>query len=113
MDEFVTRLHRIIERFTAEHGLQQAQVEVHLFDGTNYKLAGLSPEPGFGFLTLTPIVEDGDPPLAVVVPVGALRAFEVSVADTDAPLGFAPDETPAAAAAAAPARRARKKEDTR
>jgi hypothetical protein len=51
----------------------------------------LRPEPGFGFLTLVPVPEDGDPQRLLVVPVGALRAFEVSAPDPERPFGFAAD----------------------
>ena len=87
LDELVGRIHRRIESFAEEHGLEQAMVEVELSDGALLRLASLSAEPGYGFLTLVPHPEDGDP-LEVIVPVGAIRQLTLRRAEGESPVGF-------------------------
>ncbi len=53
-DELVSRIHRQIERFAAEAGIERAFVEVELADGARFPLDAMSAEPGFGFVTLRP-----------------------------------------------------------
>ena len=89
LDELVQRLQRIVERFQSEHGLATAEVEIELFDGSRHHLSSLRAEPGFGFLTLVPIDDHGKAPRLLVVPVGAVRAFEVSAPDPERAFGFA------------------------
>jgi hypothetical protein len=91
LDELVARLQRIVERFQEEHGLASAEVEVELFDGSRHHLASMRPEPGFGFLTLVPVDEEGSSPRLLIVPVGALRTFEISAPDPERLFGFAAD----------------------
>ncbi len=104
-DDFVNRLHRKIDRYVERRGNEQAVVEVELADGSNFALHSISPEPGYGFVTLTPYPEDEErpwpqaggeepvPPDEVVVPVGMIRKITLN----DAPerrgrLGFAVPE---------------------
>ncbi|MGL6278468.1 MAG: hypothetical protein ACRC50_02795 [Gaiella sp.] len=82
------RLLRIVDRFRDEHELGQVEVQVELYDGSRLRLSSVSAEPGFGFLTLLPVEEEGEPPRALVVPVGALRVVEISVPDPEQPFGF-------------------------
>ena len=50
--------HRAADRgLPAEHGLERAGVSVELADGSLHRLASLSAEPGFGFVTLCPHCE--------------------------------------------------------
>jgi hypothetical protein len=78
LQEFVERLHRLIERFAAEAGVEQAYVVAELVDGRRFALDALSPEPGFGFLTLHPHADaEDDVPERVVVPVGAIKRIEL------------------------------------
>jgi hypothetical protein len=86
LEDLVTRIHRRIESFAADHGLEQAMVEVELADGSLLRLASLSPEPGYGFLTLVP---HGDEPQELIVPIGAIRQFTLSRAEPASPIGFA------------------------
>lgn len=84
LDEFVTRIVRQIERFAARRGWEQAVVEVQLHDGTRFALHSLSPEPGFGYVTLCPYPEDearpwpragteeAVPPEELILPVGSI-----------------------------------------
>ena len=89
--ELVERLHRRIERFAAEAGVEKAFVVVELADGSRFPLDAISGEPGFGFVTLVPHPEAGedDLPSELIVPVGLLRRIELSRAEEQrAGLGF-------------------------
>jgi hypothetical protein len=88
LDDLVGRIHRRIESFAAEHGLEQAMVEAELTDGSLHRLATLSAEPGYGFLTLVPHAEDGEPQ-ELIVPIGAIRQLTLSRAEPESPVGFA------------------------
>jgi hypothetical protein len=87
VDELVTRIHRRIESFAAEHGLEQAMVEVELSDGALLRLASLSAEPGYGFLTLVPHAGAGEPQ-EVIVPLSAIRQLTLRRAAAESPVGF-------------------------
>ncbi len=90
LEDLVARIHRRIEAFAAEHGLEEAEVEVQLWDGALLRLASLSPEPGSGFLTLVPHSEDtGGEPQELIVPLAAVRQLKLSRVEPDHPLGFA------------------------
>ena len=86
LDDFVAWIHRRIESFAAEHGLDQAMVEVELSDGALLRLASLSPEPGYGFITLVPHGEDGEPQ-ELIVPLGAIRQLTISRAEPERRIG--------------------------
>ncbi len=93
MEDFVDRIHKQVQRFAEEHGVEEASMEVELYDGAVFHVRSLSPEPGFGFVTLRPY-EEHDPEADVVteliVPVGTLR--RITLAATEAPhprFGFA------------------------
>ena len=92
LDEFITRITRIVGAFAAEHGLEQAEVRLELADGSRYAVATLTPEPGFGFFSFTPHGDDGDEPRRVIVPVGVVRSIEVSPPDPERPFGFVVSE---------------------
>jgi hypothetical protein len=92
LDEFVSRLTRMIAAFASEHELEQAEVCVELVDGSRFTLATASAEPGFGFFSLTPYREDEDEPKLLIVPIGAVRSIELSAPDPERPLGFVPAE---------------------
>lgn len=87
LDDLVARIHRRIESFAAEHGLEQAMVEAELSDGALLRLSSLSPEPGYGFLTLVPHPEGGEPQ-ELIVPLGAIRRLTLSRAEPASPVGF-------------------------
>jgi hypothetical protein len=89
LDDLVARILRRVEAFAAEHELEQAMVEVELADGALLRLATIRPDPGYGFLTLVPHTEDGEP-REVVVPVGAVRQLTLSRAEPESPFGFVP-----------------------
>jgi hypothetical protein len=93
LDDLVTRIHRRIESFAQEHGVE-AMVEIELYDGALYRLASLSPEPGYGFLTLVPQSEDGEPQ-ELIVPLGAVRQLTLSPAEAPHRIGFSLPARPA------------------
>ena len=70
LDELVKRIERRIEGFRSEHGLERAGVSVELADGSLHRLASISAEPGFGFITLCPHCDEGEPE-ELIVPIGA------------------------------------------
>jgi hypothetical protein len=85
LEDLVSRIHRRIDAFATEHGLEQAMVEVELVDGALLRLESLSAEPGYGFLTLVP---HGDEPQELIVPIGAIRQLTLSRAEAASPIGF-------------------------
>jgi hypothetical protein len=87
LEDLVARIHRRIEGFASEHALEQAMVEVELTDGALLRLESLSPEPGYGFLTLVPHSVEGEPQ-ELIVPIGAIRQFTLSRAAPESPIGF-------------------------
>ena len=87
LEDLVSRVHRRIQAFADEHGLEQAMVEAELADGSLLRLASISPEPGSGFLTLVPHAEPGEPE-ELVVPIGAIRQLRLSRAEPASPIGF-------------------------
>jgi hypothetical protein len=89
-DEFVERLHRQIERFARERKVEHISVEVELDGGSRFALDTISPEPGFGFVTMRPHPSD-DPeiPDEVVVPIASIRRIELDDAEEQRkPFGF-------------------------
>ena len=88
LDEFVARITRMVGAFTQEHGLEQAEVTIELADGSRHVLATTTAEPGFGFFSFTPHREGGEEPKRVIVPIGAVRAIEISAPDPERPFGF-------------------------
>jgi hypothetical protein len=87
LDDFVARIHRQIEQYTAKHAADRSHVEVELADGERLSLQSLSSEPGFGFLTLSVEGEQ------MIVPVGSIRRITLGPADEDRRPGFAlPEE---------------------
>ena len=88
LDELVARVTRMVAAFAEEHALEQAEVRIELADGSRHIVAALDAEPGFGFLSLTPHGDEGDEPRRVIVPVGWVRAIEISPPDPERPFGF-------------------------
>ena len=92
LDELVGRITRMAASFAREHGLEQAEVQIELFDGSRYVIVAAMPEPGFGFFSFDPHATEGEEPKRIVVPVGAVRAIEISVPDPERPFGFVANE---------------------
>jgi hypothetical protein len=91
LDEFVSRVHRQIARYTETHSADRSHVEIELADGERLTLRSLSSEPGYGFLTLTVHSEDGASEL--IIPVGAIKRIALGPADEARRPGFAlPEE---------------------
>ncbi|MSO96102.1 MAG: hypothetical protein EXQ81_09980 [Thermoleophilia bacterium] len=88
LEEFVNRVVRRIEDFRTEHGLERAGVSVELADGALHRLASISSEPGFGFITLCPHCE-ADEPEELIVPLGAIREIRIAAVEDEQRLGFA------------------------
>ena len=105
LDDFVERVHKQIERYTASHGADRTEVEVELADGRKLTLQALSAEPGYGFVTLAVHSEDDRDPEQVIVPVNAIRQIALGPAEADrARFGFAlPDDGSSKARGAEPA----------
>jgi hypothetical protein len=87
LDELVSRIERRIESFRSEHGLEKAAVSVELADGALHRLATISPEPGFGFVTLCPHCDEGEPE-HIIVPLGAIREIRIGVPEGEHRLGY-------------------------
>jgi hypothetical protein len=87
LDDFVARVHRQIERYTATHTAERSHVEVELADGERFTLRSLSGEPGYGFVTLT--VHADEEAEQLIVPVGAIRRIALGPADEPRRPGFA------------------------
>ena len=101
LEEFIARLYRKIDQFAARRGHEDARVEIELVDGARFVVHSISPEPGFGFVTIAPYPEDEEkpwprapgeepvPPDEVIVPVGSIRRITLNdAADRRPPLGF-------------------------
>lgn len=88
LDEFIGRVTRIISAFAAENELEQAEVRIELADGSRHMVAAIAPEPGFGFFSFTPHIDDGQDPMRVIIPIGVVRSIEVSAPDPERPFGF-------------------------
>jgi hypothetical protein len=94
-DDFVTRVHRQIARFGEAHGLENTMVEIELRDGESHVLDTLSPEPGYGFVTIRPHSRDEGEPAELIVPLGLVAQIRISPAEAEPQFGFAlPEEKP-------------------
>jgi hypothetical protein len=88
LDDLIDRIHRRVEQFARDAGVEHAFVEIELADGARYAVESLSPDPGYGFVTIRPH-PGGDVPGEVIVPVGAIKRIELSRAgEQRAQLGF-------------------------
>jgi hypothetical protein len=84
LDDLIMRIQRRVERFAEQHGIERAAVEVELADGSLLQLDTVSPDPGYGFLTLVPHPEEkGDPPYELVVPVGSIRQVAIRIPEPE------------------------------
>ena len=92
LDEFVSRLGRMVTAFAGDNELEQAEVRIELIDGSRYVVATTSAEPGFGFFSFTPHRDEAGEPRCIIVPIGAVRSIELSAPDPERPFGFVPTE---------------------
>ena len=89
LEELVARIHRRIEAFKETYGFDEVMVSVELVDGALHRLATLSADPGFGFVTLCPHGGDGGEPEELIVPLGAIRELRIGRAEPEHQVGFA------------------------
>ncbi len=87
LDDLVRRIERRIEAFQAEHAVEQVSVDVELHDGSLHRLASISAEPGYGFVTLCPHCDTGEP-RELIVPLGSLVRITLGRAEPEQQLGF-------------------------
>ncbi len=92
LDEFVARITRMVVEFAQEHGLEEAELRIELADGSRYLVATTVADPGFGFFSITPHRIEGEEPRRVIVPIGAVKAIEISAPDLERRVGFTPSE---------------------
>ena len=93
-DDFVERIHRGIARFAEKQGIARAVVVVELLGGSRFTVDSISPDPGYGFVTISPHPEE-DEPGELILPIGAIARIELHVAEEEeSRLGFSlPDTT--------------------
>jgi hypothetical protein len=94
LEQFVERVQRRIAEYAQRHGLEQVAVEVELADGALFHVKEISPEPGFGFLTVCPFPEEGgEPEEELIVPLGSVRRISLGQAEERrARFGFTPPQ---------------------
>ncbi len=85
LEELISRIHRRIEAFAREHGVE-AMVEVELADGSLHRLKSISAEPGFGFVTFRPHADAERHEL--IVPLGAIRQITITEVEPERRVGF-------------------------
>ena len=73
LDQFVEKLHRRVQEFGEREKIERPSVEFELYDGALIAVSAVSPDPGFGFLTITPHPESADDPEELIVPLGSIR----------------------------------------
>ena len=87
-NDLVARVHREIARFTEKRGIPAAVVVVELHGGSRFAVDSISPEPGYGFLTVCPH-PDEDVPGEVILPVSGIARIELHASAEEEPkLGF-------------------------
>ncbi|HUK94173.1 MAG TPA: hypothetical protein VLU96_03865 [Gaiellaceae bacterium] len=86
-DAFVSRVLQRVQAFAEQYG-SQPRVDVDLRDGATVTVRAISPEPGFGFVTLTPHADAEDAVEEWIVPVGAFGRITLSLAEEHEPFGF-------------------------
>jgi hypothetical protein len=95
LEQFVDRLHRQIAAFAEQYAVEQVSVELELYDGALFQVKEISPEPGFGFVTLSPYTEEGgEPEENLIVPLGSVRRIVLGrTAEKVARFGFTPPDS--------------------
>jgi hypothetical protein len=80
-EDLVRRVHRQIERFAEQTGVPRAVVELQLHDGSLFTLDTIAPEPGYGFVTIRPHPEEGEPQQELILPLGTIARIVLSPAE--------------------------------
>ena len=89
LSDFVERVHGRIEEYTRGHAAEKTEVEVQLADGEHVSLQSLSPEPGYGFVTLATHPDDDRESRELIVPVTSIRKIALGPAAAErAQFGF-------------------------
>ena len=113
VEEFLKSVHAQIQSFAVKCQCERAVVEVLLHDGRRLRLRSFSSEPGFGWITLHPVAEDGgdgseeedtDAPIdeALMLPLQSIVRIVMRRPDDEEPprFGFVSPELAADGAAA-------------
>jgi len=87
LDQLVERIQRRAEAFKEAHSLEDVGVEVELHDGSLHRLESIAAEPGFGFVTLIPHPENGEPE-ELIVPLGSVVRIRIGQVEPEQRLGF-------------------------
>jgi len=87
LDQLVERIHRQVEDFRGRHDAADVGVEVELHDGSRHRLATLSAEPGFGFITLNPHADEGEAE-ELIVPIGSVVWIRIGIVEPEQQIGF-------------------------
>ena len=87
LDQLVERIHRRVEEFKDAHDAADVGVEVELHDGSLHRLATISAEPGFGFITLNPHADEGDAE-ELIVPIGSIVRIRIGIVEPEQQIGF-------------------------
>jgi hypothetical protein len=83
-EAFVDRLHRLISQFAEERGVKAPLVQLELSDGARFIIERITPEPGFGMVTVVVHPSrDTEAPDALVVPIGSILRIELRAAPDD------------------------------
>jgi hypothetical protein len=92
LEQFVERVQRRIADYAQRHALEQVTVEIELVDGAVFHVSELSPEPGFGFVTVCPFPEEGgEPEDELILPLASVRRITLGKAEEKrARFGFTP-----------------------
>ena len=105
VEDFLKGVHAQIQKFAEDCKCERAVVEVLLHDGRRLRLRSFSSQPGFGWITLHPIAEDGgegtdaessDDPVdeALMLPLQSIVRIVMRRPDDEEPqrFGFVPPE---------------------
>jgi hypothetical protein len=92
-DDLVARVHQQVARFAEREQCAHVLVEVQLHDGGAFKLDALSPDPGYGFVTLRPHSEGDGEREELIVPLASIALIRIAPAAAEPRFGFGlPDE---------------------
>src|SRR3954471_22143370 len=80
-EDLVRRVHRQIERFAEQARVPRAVGDLPLHDGALCPLDTTAPEPGYGFVTIRPHPEEGEPQQELILPLGSIARIALSPAE--------------------------------
>jgi hypothetical protein len=85
LDELVKRILRRVDTFKSENSLEEVEVSIELMDGSLHRLQTLSADPGFGFVSFRPHVNEAE---EIIVPLGAVREIRIGAPGPEQAVGF-------------------------